>query len=77
MLVGLGPLELGLTAVDQLEPPGRASLWLYADDVDTEVEALRAAGVEVVREPEDMEWGERMATIRDPDGNEIHVGQRR
>ena len=73
----MGSFELGLTAVDELEPPGRASLWLYTDDVDAEVETLRGAGVEVAREPEDMEWGERMATIRDPDGNEIHLGQRR
>ena len=55
MLLGLGSFELGLTAVEELEPAGRASLWLYTSDVDAEVETLRAAGVEVVREPEDME----------------------
>jgi lactoylglutathione lyase len=76
VLVGLGPFALGLTAVENLEPRGRASLWLYTDDVDAEVETLRGEGVEVAREPEDMEWGERMATIRDPDGNEVHLGQR-
>lgn len=76
VLLGLGSFELGLTAVEELEPAGRASLWLYTSDVDAEVETLRAAGVEVVREPEDMEWGERMATIRDPDTNEIFLGQR-
>ncbi len=73
--VGLtGPVTLGIAAVEELEPPGRASIWLYCDDVDEEVERLRAAGIEVAREPEDMEWGERMASIRDPDGNEIFVG---
>jgi lactoylglutathione lyase len=36
---------------------------------------LRSAGVEVVREPEDMEWGERMASVRDPDGNVIFVAR--
>src|SRR5436190_5277305 len=66
-----GPLKLGITAVPELEPPGRASLWLYCDDVDAEVETLRSAGVEVVLEPEDMDWSERMASVRDPDGNEI------
>jgi lactoylglutathione lyase len=69
-----GPLKLGITAVQELEPPGRAALWLYCDDVDAELERLRAAGAEVVREPADMEWGERMASIRDPDGNEIFLG---
>jgi catechol 2,3-dioxygenase-like lactoylglutathione lyase family enzyme len=74
--VGLGPFELGLTPVEDLEPPGRAYLWLYCDDVDAEVEALRSAGVEIAREPADMDWGERMASVRDPDGNEILLGQR-
>ena len=76
-VVGLGELDLGLAAVEELEPPGRASLWLYCDDVDMEVEALRAAGVEIAREPEDMDWGERMAAVHDPDGNVISRGQRR
>jgi lactoylglutathione lyase len=76
VLVGLGPFSLGLTRVDQIEPAGRAALWLYCDDVDAEIEALRKAGVEIVREPNDMEWGERMATVLDPDGNEIYVAQR-
>jgi uncharacterized glyoxalase superfamily protein PhnB len=74
--VGLGPFALGLAQVDELEPSGRASLWLYCDELDAEVDALREAGVEVVRGPQDTEWGERMATICDPDGNEIHLGQR-
>ncbi len=69
-----GPMKLGLTAVQELEPPGRASLWLYCDDVDAEAGALRGAGVEVSREPEDMEWGERMASVLDPDDNEIFIG---
>jgi hypothetical protein len=29
VLVGLGPFALGLAEVDDLEPSGRASLWLY------------------------------------------------
>jgi uncharacterized glyoxalase superfamily protein PhnB len=74
--VGLGPFAFGLAQVDELEPSGRASLWLYCDELDAEVNALREASVEVVRGPQDMEWGERMATICDPDGNEIHLGQR-
>lgn len=75
-VVGLGAFDLGLTPVEKLEPPGRVYLWLYCDDVDAEIDALRAAGVEIVREPEDMEWGERMAAVRDPDGNEIYLGVR-
>ena len=75
-MVGLESFSLGLTAVEEIEPPGRASLWLYCDDVDAEIARLRKADVSVVSEPEDMEWGERMATVVDPDGNEIYIGQR-
>jgi catechol 2,3-dioxygenase-like lactoylglutathione lyase family enzyme len=75
-VVVLDTFSLGLTEVQELEPPGRASLWLYCDDVDAETEALRAAGIEVAHEPEDMEWGERMVAVRDPDGNEIYLGAR-
>jgi lactoylglutathione lyase len=74
--VGLGSFSLGLTAVREVEPPGRVTLWLYCDDVDAEIARLREAGVEVVREPEDQEWGERMAAVVDPDGNAIYLGQR-
>jgi predicted enzyme related to lactoylglutathione lyase len=49
--VGLaGPLTLGLLPVQELEPAGRVTFWLYCDDADAEIERLRAAGVEVVRE---------------------------
>jgi lactoylglutathione lyase len=76
VVVALGPFSLGLTAVPEIEPAGRVALWLYCDDVDAEIASLRRAGVEVSREPEDQEWGERMAAVLDPDGNEVYVGQR-
>ena len=75
--VGLeGPLELGLAAVRELEPAGRASIWLYCDDVDAEVASLREAGAGVFQEPTDMEWGERMAIVFDPDGNKVCLVRR-
>jgi lactoylglutathione lyase len=74
--VALGPLSLGLAESAEVDPPGRVALWLYTDDVDAEIEALRAAGVQVAREPADQEWGERMASVLDPDGNEVCLGQR-
>lgn len=76
VVVGLGEFSLGLTAVEEVEPAGRVAFWLYCEDVDAEIESLRDAGVEITREPEDQEWGERMAVVSDPDGNEIYVGQR-
>jgi len=41
------------------------------DDVDALIETLRAEGVTVLRDPADMPWGERIATIADPDGNPV------
>ena len=76
VVVGLGSFELGFAAAARLDPAGRAVLWVYCDDVDSEVAALREGGVEVTREPENMEWGERMATVLDPDRNEVFLGQR-
>jgi uncharacterized glyoxalase superfamily protein PhnB len=52
------------------------TLWFYCADVDAEVAGLREAGVEVSREPFDAEWGERVAAVRDPDGNEIFLGRK-
>ena len=74
--VALGPFSLGFAESSEVDPPGRVALWLYTDDVDAEIEALREVGVEVVREPEDQDWGERMAAVLDPDGNEVFLGQR-
>ena len=54
----------------------RAALWLYADSCDDAVARLVSYGATVVTHPEDMPWGERVADVRDPDGNLLHIGQR-
>lgn len=54
----------------------RFSLWVYADDCDTAVARLAAAGVRVLAEPEDQPWGERVARVQDPDGTVIVIGSR-
>jgi lactoylglutathione lyase len=54
----------------------RFSLWVYADSCDEAVERLRAAGAAVTEEPADQPWGERVARVLDPDGNEVIVGQK-
>jgi lactoylglutathione lyase len=76
VVLSLGAFSLGLAAADEVAPPGRVALWFYSDDVDGEIEALRDAEVEVLKEPEDTEWGERIASVVDPDGNEVFIGQR-
>jgi hypothetical protein len=46
-------------------------MYVYVDDVDDVVAQLRAEAVRVLKDPADMPWGERIATIADPDGNPV------
>jgi uncharacterized glyoxalase superfamily protein PhnB len=73
----LGDSQLGIGRDPEApaEPSERFSLWVYVDDCDAAVERLRAAGVEIVEEPADQPWGERVARVLDPDGNLVLVGQ--
>lgn len=76
--VQLGRSHLGIGRQDQ---PGdltndRITLWAYTDDCDAAVDKLRAAGAPVLQEPADQPWGERMATVTDPDGNRVIVANR-
>jgi lactoylglutathione lyase len=58
-----GPVESGSTAV-----------WLYCDDVDAAFGELIEAGASAVAEPADQPWGERLASVTDPDGYTVHIG---
>jgi len=68
--------KLALGATDEPVQSASTSLWLYADDVDAAVAHLREAGVRVVAEPADQPWGERVASVADPDGYTVHIGAR-
>ncbi len=48
------------------EPP--FNFYVYCPDVDALTDRARNAGAEVLSEPEEMFWGDRMASLRDPDG---------
>jgi lactoylglutathione lyase len=68
-----GKLGLGSAGDEPVESASTA-LWLYTDDVDGAVSRLRDAGVPVVAEPADQSWGERVASVSDPDGYVVHIG---
>jgi lactoylglutathione lyase len=70
-----GSFSIGIGAGGASEED-RFGFWVYVDDVDATLERLRAAGAPVVGEPEDQSWGERVARIRDPDGNLVYLGAR-
>lgn len=59
--------QLGLTSDE------RISLWLYVTDCDEAVEQLRSGGAAITAKPQDQPWGERIARVLDPDGNELII----
>ena len=67
----LGGGFLELTRAPTSSPP--VALWLQVRDVGAEVDRLRAAGVEVVKEAEAMPWGLVEAWLRDPEGNDLRL----
>jgi lactoylglutathione lyase len=69
--LALGTHQLGLGAGDVTGPAAGYALCVYTDDCDRAVERLRAAGTPITEGPADMPWGERMARVTDPAGNEI------
>jgi len=54
-------------------PGPRHELFVYVEDVDATVAALREAGLTIVREPADMPWGERLGFVADPEGNLVSL----
>lgn len=58
-------------------PPGGAVTLCFAFEspgaVDAAHAAVAAAGFETVKAPWDAFWGQRYATVRDPDGNPVDL----
>jgi catechol 2,3-dioxygenase-like lactoylglutathione lyase family enzyme len=65
--------DFGGSPVPGPEDPGAVLLFLTVDDVDAATDELRAAGVSVSAEPADQPWGQRTATVLDPDGHSIFL----
>ena len=68
-----GSSSIGIAAGGESDVD-RFGYWVYVDDVDVALEALRASGAPVVAEPIDQPWGERVAQTRDPAGNLVYLG---
>ena len=54
-------------------PGPRHELFVYVEDVDATVAALRDGGASVLRAPADMPWGERVGFVADPEGNVVSL----
>jgi lactoylglutathione lyase len=53
----------------------RFEMYLYVADLDGIVKQLADADVPILREAENMPWGERIATVADPEGNPVALCQ--
>ncbi|NGM11784.1 VOC family protein [Verrucosispora sp. WMMA2044] len=69
---GDGQLGIGRQEAGE-QPAGPVTLWVYVADCAAALARLVGAGVEVLAEPQTQPWGERMAIVRDPDGNRVLV----
>ncbi len=69
IMVGQYPDE-GWMAGDPPRPSsGTVSIYVVITDPDRHAAAARAAGANIVRELEDMDYGSREYSARDPEGN--------
>jgi uncharacterized glyoxalase superfamily protein PhnB len=72
--LGRASLGIGLDGeASEAAPHDRVALWFYVDDADAAFAAAIAGGATAVREPMDMPWGERVAQVRDVDGNLLNL----
>jgi PhnB protein len=53
-------------ATSRTESP--VGLYVYCDDVDALYTCAKEGGAEIISEPKDMFWGDRIVQFRDPDG---------
>ncbi|MFE2143703.1 VOC family protein [Streptomyces sp. NPDC059456] len=67
LIFALPPSEV---AVHPADGPPRHELYLMCDDLDSQLDAFRAKGVEVTRPVSEQRWG-RLTAIRLPSGAEL------
>jgi uncharacterized glyoxalase superfamily protein PhnB len=68
ILLGPSNAEHGLRSPRSLDGVNQ-TLYVYVDDVDAHCRRARAAGAQILKEPVDMFWGDRMYTARDCEGH--------
>jgi predicted enzyme related to lactoylglutathione lyase len=73
----LGDSELGISADAGVSPgdPGRMLLSIEVADVDALLARVERLGGTTTSGANDMPWGQRVAHIKDPDGNVVNLTQ--
>ncbi|SFT56496.1 hypothetical protein SAMN05660657_01579 [Geodermatophilus amargosae] len=71
----IGDSDLGVVADAEVPAgsPGRVLVSIEVDDVDAALPRVPELGGEVQAPPTDMPWGQRVAHVRDPDGNAVNL----
>ncbi len=71
----IGDCELGIVADGSIEgaPAGRVLLSLEVPDVDAALARVESLGGEAPAPANDMPWGQRVAHVKDPDGNAVNL----
>ena len=64
------------TVLDLMAKGSLTAITFATDDLDALFERLVAAGVDVVSEPADQDYGVRDAAVRDPAGNLVRINQK-
>ena len=74
----LGDIYLGFDKSDGSHThPGAVSFWVRVDDLDGTYEKCLLLGAKPVIEPVDRPWGDRLAAVKDPEGNVVGFSLRR
>ena len=70
----IGGSDLGVVAeADTPSEVGRVLLGIEVADVDAAVARVEDLGGSTQGPPNDMPWGQRVAHVRDPDGNPVNL----
>lgn len=71
----IGDSELGIVSDGSVEgaPAGRLLLSIEVPDVDAALTQVEVHGGQAPAPPTDMPWGQRIAHVRDPDGNAVNL----
>ncbi len=71
----IGDSDLGIVVDTDVSTgsPGRVLLSIEVDDVDAALPRVVELGGSSPGAPNDMPWGQRVAHVRDPDGNAVNL----
>ncbi len=75
LVLRVGDSELGIVSDGSVEgaPAGRVLLSIEVPDVDAALSRVEAHGGQAPAPANDMPWGQRVAHVRDPDGNAVNL----